>query len=250
MNIHPVTTVKSDKNRFCGPAAISILTGMNTGEAARLIRHLTGKTMVAGTSTGAIRKALTACNLSSTPIGPTKIKVEDPKWSSGYRYDWPTLAQWLRDSVSLRSAGRVYLIVARNHWQVITGRRYCCGQTGEIISITDKRCRKRARVTEVFEIKPYSGKSIVIPDAARKPEASSRIDPSRSELERMLRVTGIPLGKIVNDGGWKDYVIPPCERFPLGFSTLHHDWSETLGRVQTCYDDPSLLLENDGHYSA
>lgn len=41
LQIKPVNhgKVKADKNRYCGPSAISAITGMTTGEAARLIDH-------------------------------------------------------------------------------------------------------------------------------------------------------------------------------------------------------------------
>ena len=41
MKIKAVNNSISEPNRYCGPAVISAVTGMNTGEAARLIRPLT-----------------------------------------------------------------------------------------------------------------------------------------------------------------------------------------------------------------
>lgn len=236
MKIHPVTHTKGDKNRFCGPAAISILTGMSTGEAARLIRHISGKKSVMGTSTTSVRRALAMCGAITTP---------SPTLRTGPA---PTLAQWLKDTVKSRTAGRVFLLVARNHWQVISGRRYCCGQTGAIISIADKGCRKRARVTEVYEV--TVPKAITIPLAARKPAASAKADPNRLSLAKLERKFGFK-GKIEIDSGFKDYVVPPCAAFPRGFSTLHHGWDETLSRVEYCLDPAIYETEADdqGHVS-
>jgi len=255
MNIHPVNHAKGDKNQYCGPSAISILTGMSTGEAARLIRHVTGKKQVQGTSTGAIRRSLLMCGLQSRPLFvPTSTRMVQRKASlmrAGGTYMKTsgdlTLAQWLKQTVDIRTAGRVFLVVARNHWQVITGRRYCCGQTGKIISIRDKGCKRRARVTEVYEI-TQPGK-IVIPAAARKPKASATVDPARKELEALLKKHGIPKGKIVPDGHIKDYVIPPCDHFKLGCSTIHYDWGETLYRIECAIEHPITVAENDGHWS-
>ena len=50
-----------DKNRYCGPSAISAVTKLTSGEAARLIRKQSGKSSVKGTSTSNIRRALEAC---------------------------------------------------------------------------------------------------------------------------------------------------------------------------------------------
>lgn len=255
MNIHPVRHDKTDKNQYCGPSAISILTGMSTGEAARLIRHVTGKKQVQGTSTWAIRRSLLMCGLRSQPhYVPTTTKFVERKGSlirGGGTYVKTsgelTLAQWLKQTVDIRSAGRVFLVVARNHWQVISGRRYCCGQTGKIISVRDKGCKRRARVTEVYEI--TSASKIVIPPAARKPKAVTRVDPSRRKLEALLKQHGIPKGKVVLDGGYKDYVIPPCDHFRLGCSTIHYDWSETYYRIEDAIAHPITVAENDGHWS-
>jgi hypothetical protein len=79
----------------------------------------------------------------------------------------------------------------------------------EIVSITDKKVSRRARVTEVYEILLFPGNKITIPAVARKPK-TGRTDPP-CELEAMLKKHGIPKGKIVRDGHIKDYVIPPCD---------------------------------------
>ena len=46
MKIKAVNNSTSDVNNYCGPAVISAVTGMTTGEAARLIRHVSGQKMV------------------------------------------------------------------------------------------------------------------------------------------------------------------------------------------------------------
>ena len=38
------------------------------------------------------------------------------------------------------------------HWQLVSGRRYTCGRIREIVSIRDKRVKRRARVAEVYEL--------------------------------------------------------------------------------------------------
>ena len=64
----------------------------------------------------------------------------------------PTLAAWLKGTQADRTEGRVFLVVAGNHWQLITGRRYACGRIGAIVSIRDEKVKRRARVTEVYEL--------------------------------------------------------------------------------------------------
>jgi hypothetical protein len=254
MNINPVNSPANDKNRYCGPAAISILTGMTTGEAARMIRQSTDKALVKGTHASDLFKVLYRCGLSYRTISvPTtrvavKRKANFAHGAGIFFMDKGelTLAQWLKESVKLRTAGRVFLVAAGQHWQIITGRRYCCGITKQIVSITDKLVKRRARVTEVYEILLRPGKTITIPDRAKKPK--SAIDPHLRRLNEFLKGVDMPKGKLVWDCGVRDYVIPPCKPFPKGFSTMHHDWAETLGRVMHCWENPDALDE-DGHYS-
>lgn len=222
---------KNDANRYCGPAVISCLTGMTTGEAARLIRARTGKTNVMGTYTHEVRGALSQCGLQMTPIALSANGL--------------TLTQWLAESVAKRKAGIIYLVLAGNHWQLISGRRYVCGRIGEIVSIKDKRVKRRARVSAVWRIDFLPGRTkVTIPEIARKPKKTS--DPHLTQLKALECRFGFK-GKIERDGDWKDYIVPPCETFPNGFETVHYDWAETLRRVEICLEDPELI--DEGRYS-
>lgn len=244
MNIHPVNHAKGDTNRYCGPSAISIVTRMASGEAARLLRHVTGKTSIKGVHTGAMSKAFAMCGIE---MSPRSFVVNNLTRRENGKIIKPTIAQWLAATVTTRTAGRVFLVLAGDHYQIISGRRFCCGRTKEIVSITDKRAHRRARIHSVYEL--IARGPITIPAAARKPKVRDFNAEGRRELEKFCRERGIPKGKIEYDGGIKDFVIPPCDLFRVGFSTMHHDWDETLDRLEYCYHNPSVLIEGDGHYS-
>jgi hypothetical protein len=150
LKIKPVNhgTTKADVNRYCGAAVVSAITGMTTGEAARLVRHLSGVRSVKGTSTRQIRDAFNACG------------IQFKSRSYGMRLNRTngvTLAGWLKGSVKYRNAERVFLIVAGHHWQLVQGRRYVCGITKDIVSIKDKKVKRRARVSEL-QLMTASGK--------------------------------------------------------------------------------------------
>ncbi len=135
-----------DKNQYCGPSVISALTKLTTGEAARLIRMQSpNRKSVRGTHTYEVRRALDACNIEMRRLPYT------PVVSNG-RKRRPSLAAWLKQSKKDRTPGRVFLIAAGNHWQLVSGRRYTCGRIREIVSIKDKRVKRRARVSEVYEL--------------------------------------------------------------------------------------------------
>ncbi len=161
LQIKPVNhgKVKADKNRYCGPSAISAITGMTTGEAARLIRHVSGKTKVTGTSSRHIRQSLKLCNI-----------IAEPQYFGLplHRRTGPTLAGWLKATVKERTSKRVFLIVSGWHWQVVQGRRIVCGILKEPTSVRDKRARRRARVAEVYELFCFG--KVTIPKAALKPK--------------------------------------------------------------------------------
>ena len=155
-----INNVKREKgrasNRFCGPAILSIVTGYDTADTAAILRHLGNVRKITGTSDGQILTALKAFGITAQSTffqtGPAKRRV--------------TLAAWLKRSKADRTAGRVYLVSAGSHWQIVSGRRYVCGQTSEIVSIKDKRVKRRARVRQVWEL---TGK-------VRRPECLDAID--------------------------------------------------------------------------
>ena len=231
MKIYPVNIDPKDHNKWCGPAAISILTGMTTGESARIIRSINGGRPVKGTECWEISRALRLCNLGMYPKG-----LDTPS---------PTLAQWFKSSAKMRSAGRVFLVSAGWHWQVVSGRRFCCSVTQEIVGLKHEKVSRRARVEAVYEIKLCAGaKKIKRPPAAVK--TKPKVDPAYAQLRKLVKQHGMS-GRLERDGEWEDYTIKPCALFPDGFQTFHHgDWYETLDRVETCIETPSLVVR--GYY--
>ena len=134
-----------DKNRYCGPSVISAITGMTTGEAAAQLRAVSGKRAIKGTHRSWVKTVLRRNNIEMLSCRDVwNIKLN--------RTDGVTLAGWLKHTVKDRTADRVFLLVAGWHWQLVQGRRYVCGQTKEIVSIRDKRVKRRARVAEVYEL--------------------------------------------------------------------------------------------------
>jgi len=158
MKIKAVNNSTSDRNRYCGPAVISAVTGMVTGEAARLIRHVSGQKVVRGSYPHHVLRALALCN----------VGCKNKKFFGYNTKQQPTLAQWLKSSKDIRTSGRVFLIVAGHHFQLVEGRRYVCGRTKDIVSVRSKLVKRRCRVEQVIEL-CKDGK-INIPDAARKPK--------------------------------------------------------------------------------
>ena len=133
------------KNRYCGPAAISIISGISTGEAAKLLRYIAGDRAIRGVWLRDLEMAL-------QDLGYDLLPYHSPRHGGVSRKERPTLTRWLKGTKTSRTSGRVFLIVAGNHYQVVSGRRYCCGRAEKIVSIRDGVVKRRARVTEAYEV--------------------------------------------------------------------------------------------------
>ena len=182
LNIKPVNHKRGDTNRYCGPAVISAITGMATGEAARLIRHVGGRKAIRGSSVREVTDALAMCGIKS------EYKSFGMKLG---RSTGPTLAGWLKATVKERTADRVFLIVAGWHWQLIQGRRIVCGILGSPTSVRDKRVKRRARVANVYEL--HSTGAITTPTEAKKSKSVDTNRNHRSKAQSLAKALGITI---------------------------------------------------------
>ena len=181
---------------------ISALTDLTTGEAARLIRMQTGARKITGTHTADVQRALRACNIVMSPCYYPGLN----------RTTGPTLAGWLKMSKADRTPGRVFLIAAGWHWQLVSGRRYTCGRIREIVSIKDKRVKRRARVAEVYELTS---------DNVTKPgiDVSKPKDPNasvRAKAQRIAKKIGAKIDVENYGDGYHYWAGPPEGLFEDG----------------------------------
>ena len=197
-HIHDVIR-KPRGNRFCGPAAISALTKLDTDQAAAIIRDSFDKRQVTGTSTRQVMYVLGLCGYKLQSFSTLAKKQ--------------TLAAFLSETIKLRTTGRVFLVVAGNHWQLIEGRRYVCGISKEVVSVKHEKVKRRARVTEVYE---------VVGSYTHPTQALARIEEKklkrRAELDRELPAKRKVLAAIreglVTYDYWDDRTYPPSLLYP------------------------------------
>lgn len=225
LKLHAVNhgTKATDKNRYCGPSAISAVTGLTTGESARLIRSVTGKASVKGTHASELIGAFAKCN----------IEVSSVRCVSGES----TLGQWLKDSRQLRGDD-VFLVGAGHHWQLVQGRRYVCGLTTEVVSQRDRRVKRRAKVKSVYRL-TASGR-IEKPAVAKKPKAT--VDQSYREFREYCEDQGVTY-TIARDG----YIELRGRFCPAGgiIQFPHYGcWHETLER----FKNELQWLDEDNQY--
>lgn len=173
LKLHPVNRLKKG-NRWCGTAVISALTTCTTDDASYHIRKATGKTSVKGTNIYEIRKVLQSAGITCLN-----------EYTSSGLYKDQTLTQWLKSKK--RVAGKVYLLAAGNHWQLISGNRYVCGVTTDIVGLKHPKIMRRARVTEVYEV--------VAPDGVKKLRSKPKRKPNYKlmKLKKRAAELGIEL---------------------------------------------------------
>jgi hypothetical protein len=217
-----------DQNRFCGPSIISAVTALTTGEAARLIRKQTGRKMVTGTYSWEVKKALKSCNVKMTAKKRFPYSVDHSLLN---RTTGPTLAMWLRMSKQDRTAGRVFLIVAGWHWQLVSGRRYTCGRVREIISIRDKRVKRRARVAAVYEL---TSDNVIKPeiDVTKPKDPNASV---RAKVHRIAKEIGVEIVTHGPHDPYKEVYPPPWlheGNDPYDGEHMVYDWQEALVMVE------------------
>lgn len=227
--LRPVRVAAKGHNRYCGPAAISIITGIDTAEASAVIRHATKKQSVKGTSNWDILRSLSLLGYRATSAA--KVNPND-------RRSCPTLAAWLRSPE--RDGQSLYLVSAGYHWQVVQGRRFCCGVTKEIVSIRDPKVMRRARVAGVWKIEQERKVALaeVLP---AKPKRDTSMDTVRRKAKALAREIGVEIETSLPYDGYQDIIVwgprwaddvDQEEVDPFYNDHYAEDWEDALERVK------------------
>jgi hypothetical protein len=222
--LKPVKRAAKGHNRFCGPAALSIIAGVDTAEAAAVIRHVSRKRNVMGTTNWEIIKSLNLLGFrvsSAAKVNPLTRK------------DNPTLASWLNSDE--RDGTSLYLVSAGYHWQVVQGRRFCCGQTGEIVSLRHPKVMRRARITGVWKI-DHDRKVALADVLPPKAKRDTSADGARGKAKRLAEQYNIELeierpNVIVWGPDWAQGVDEEAVD-PFYGDHCSGDWHEALERVE------------------
>lgn len=251
MNIKPVNR-KNRGNRYCGPAAISIINGCNTDDAAKLIRAYNGNRPVRGASTSHVLQVL-------SDIGYRCLNV---KFERG-----TTLAGWLRATHGERG-GKVFLIVAGNHFQVVSGNRFCCALTRNIVGLKHDKVKRRARVKQVIRVEASADALRHVDDVINEHYPRHEYEVKRKKMEasagakarRLAKLWDIEIETEVWGEGsdrytrimvWGPNFIDDLDTDEVDpYSGYHYaeDWQDALERVETYVklleDKPHLFERN------
>ena len=150
----------SGRNRYCGPAALSIIAGIDSKQAAALLRLVSGRRFIKSASYGAVLGALSRLGYLPKP------------WQFNRALKRPSFAAWCRDE--RRRPDCTYLVEAGHHYRVVSGRQVCCSVTQKPVFIGRSPLR-RARVNAVWTITKVRdvAPETVIPQAPARPNKSS-----------------------------------------------------------------------------
>lgn len=141
--LHAVTHRKDlGHNRYCGPAAVSIITGRTAECAVRWM--LVARGYEPGERNGGIK-------------GSWASEVSRALHALGYTLGMgrcvegrPTLARWLRERTPAQRA-RTYLVSAGQHFLVVRGNKIACGLTGSPVNLRAYPHRRK-RMQTVYPV--------------------------------------------------------------------------------------------------
>lgn len=217
MKIRPVN--RQNGNRYCGPAAISALTGCTTDDAATVIRSISGQTFVKGAETGHVCQALEAFGLRVNRVtgrGEFLINVARRKG--------------------------VFLVVYDNHFAVVGSGMHVCARFPVPVAVegeTPAKLNLRAKVQRVYAV---AGKlTVKTPDALVAREKTLKHRAAQSTVRRQCLDLAKRHGIRVVDE-MADYeqvwVCPPEglyvdeENDPYDGNHIVDTWPEALERVK------------------
>lgn len=229
MKLHPVLHA-AKANHYCGPSALSALTGLDTGRCAALFRRISGRRCIKSLHRAHMRAALHELGYSSN-------HSFEARQDKAHRR--PTLRQWAKGKLP-----GIHLVVVGNHYALVEGRRYVCGMTRRIVALKDSP-KIRARVSDAYLIHRFKQ---VDPDTVIAPAVTaSRPDPERKdrqEAKLLASLWGIEIVPRYEPGSslWvyppkvlhDEYGEMPADPYDEHF---HDDWASVLTAVKTYIEE-------------
>ena len=179
-HLHPI----HGKNRWCGPGAISLLTGMSTDEASRLARSFTGSTKCTYMHHSTMIKCLEACNLSPNLFDrqghlPMKKRQTINQWRKAFKND-----------LKLKEQGYdIFLVSAGGHFQILQGDFFVDNIVKEPLLFDDMKKGKGRKIRKVWKIYYMHGNDLTIPDVAKDtPQKRNSIKGKVKRLAKKMNV--------------------------------------------------------------
>ncbi len=151
---------------WCGPAAISAVTGEPVSKIMTLMKQLSGRNRIKGVGTGLLQRTMTMLGWEAATIqkfdaeringGTVRIGL-DIVLTTKYvpTKKRPTLARYCREHRA-DFAEHACIVELSTHWVAVYGRRFIDNHTKEPVFLR-KSPNRRARVQRVLQVKKVGG---------------------------------------------------------------------------------------------
>jgi len=231
MSLHPI---KHDLKTtlWCGPAALSAVTGRPTSEIVRVIKDIRKSTRpVKGVRTSTL--GLAAQRLGYKLESIWNLYFEGPEGGMQRRKQ-PTLAAFTRDFSAYFQTFPV-IVNLTHHYVTIHKNTFVDNHVEQPVRLK-KAPHRRCRVEGAWRVIPIENAAVNIPPAPVKPKDTAR--PAREEAKRLAAQYGIQLDSATPCSlPGENWVFPPPsldseELDPHYGDHIAYDWHETLAKVR------------------
>lgn len=217
--LHSVRNVPKGRTTWCGPSALDIITGCGYDRALDVLRLVTGKRSIKGTTNRAMLDALAKLSWTTKPV-PVDVGL--------------TLAAWLRGR-SKDQQTQTFLINVTGHYVVVRGRKGCDSHTKEPVWISDMPFR-RSRVQKVWMVKSMLtmfgdvDRDIVKMEEENRQRVRNRVGWLRTRRSALAEMKRLGLTYVLNREG-RALIVEPPDGYELdGLSEIIFDnrdyWEE------------------------
>jgi hypothetical protein len=165
-------TVKNDVTTtlWCGPAAISAVTGESVSKIMNIMRQLSGRQTIKSVPYWLLQRTLATLGWEAVTLHKFDRRKVEPKVerlsasitvTSGIGSEWveakqrPTLARYCREHRQ-DFQEHACIVGITGHYVAVYGRRFCDSHTSEPVFLR-KSPHRRTRVEQVFQIRKIGG---------------------------------------------------------------------------------------------
>lgn len=179
-------------NKYCGPSAVSILTGIGTREAAAMMRQYDpNKPRIKGSSFHHVNAALLSSGLRLQPL--QSIQKEGRS----------TLYRW----ASAHRDGKTYLVNSGKHWVVVQSGHAICGWCKDLLPARDHPFA-RTFVRQYTEVVRGEKDDLYVPPPKAKPTVRR---PRAPRTWKELRAKAEELGLVIEQDFSDLWFIAPAD---------------------------------------
>jgi hypothetical protein len=184
-------------NRYCGPAAISALTGVTTDEAALMLRHVSGRRAIKGCRKEHVIEALRMLGLTVTRVYIRKNG--DP---------CPTVKQWARRRTGFVKPRNTDLLVGvTGHFIAVRNTRYWDSMNHEGCRLVDG---PNKRVKYAYKVEGRVDRFELVRLLLERSAAARANQSNRLRAVAMARLLGVDLQ---SDSGGAEMSAPRGRQF-------------------------------------